>query len=684
MRRRARLIWRYHPGLALATMLAAAAAYLAFHTPLRQVLAGALGISSRGCYLCARGVAGADLAHALAAMVLVAAAGAAGWAIAARWGPPRHERPLMLGITTIALVTVPAAVVGGLASLTGGSYLRPPAGPLLAALPSFAVLAAARRRGARLATEPRSPLPRTLLLYTVAGCAGGLALAASAVSLLHPPTQGDALTYHIPIAVRIWSDGDLTTMLDHAPREWALAHPGTAELWFGLLRQLGGERLADLGQLPFLGLGAAAAFVFTRRAGLGAGAGALAACAFALVPIAALQVGTQANDLAGSALLMAAVAAAAAPPREWDAGRAGLVGAALGLAAVTKLALLPGVAVVGAMALWAAVFGGGGLENRRRLGWVLAAAFTVVVAPWWIRNIVREGNPIFPQALPLLGHGVDLGNFSAGDRTFVPRPALWPLYPLIEPIDERSGFGPLFAITLLPGLFAARRWARSWPFALLLAAALVSLPFWWVYTLHEPRFLLPYVGLAAVLAPFALLAVRARARHAAAGVLGIAAVAALILALDQTIVPLARQPVDRSSFYDRVWGVDPAAMSLPEHVPLLLVTGYGVPRLDYAATYPLMGPTAVRRLVELNADVIGGSRAVVLAHLRAARIHYAYVTAVPEHRMEVERIFTRPPFRLVHASAIVAAEHLGARRQVFRSAAVGGVADVARYLVEID
>jgi hypothetical protein len=498
---------------------------------------------------------------------------------------------------------------------------------------------------------------------------------------LHPPTQGDALTYHAPLGVYMWSYGDLTTMLNRGPEEWGLSWPGTAELFNGLLRLLGGERLADLGQLPLALIGAAAAYAFARRTGLRGAAAALAPFAFILIPIVALQVGTQANDVAGSAFLMSAIALASASPSVWQADRVAAIAAALGLAAATKSSLLPGVLVVGLFVLVASLRA----SQLRAAAIALAGVcFVAVVAPWWIRNASRYGNPIYPQTLPIFGHGVNIGARGAIDFEFVPRAAAWPLYPFLEPIDERSGYGALFAVFVLPGLFACWRRGRRWPLALLLASFIVTLPLWWKYSLHEPRFLLPYVGLAAALVPWSLYAVSARARPITAVALACAAVFSVFVSFDQAILPLARLPVGRSAFYDRLWAVDPTVVSLPERDGILQVTGFGLGRVDYASTYPLLGRHQRRVLVPLDASGVRLSQTVVVRRMRATRVRYAYVTAITTHRAQVQRLFAGSAFRLLNYSTVVQAELIGARRHLFRPGAPGQLAGtIARYLFEL-
>ena len=664
-------------------MASALVAYLVLHSPLRDLVTTTFGLERRTCYFCLPAASGFTLPDSLAAAALLAVAGFAAWALAARGSWPGYDRLLVLGVGWIALITVPAAVVGGLASLFGGTYLRPPAGPLLAAIPALIVIVLAARDGWR----PARPSVRlgldTPLLRVVAAAAGLLLLAELAVTIVHPPSQGDALTYHAPLGVLFWTDGDLTSVLDRSPETWGLANPGTAELLYGTLRVLGGERLADLGQLPFALLGAVAAYAFTRRTGLLHGAAALAACAFLLIPMVALQVGTQANDLAGAGLVMAAAALASAPAREWHLGRAAAVGLALGLAAATKVALVPTVAGIALFVVVALVRH----PARERLGALLAVlslALLLAVAPWWARNVAREGNPLYPQSLPVYGHGIDLGAGHDVDFDFAERRAAWPVYPLLEPVDERSGFGALFAIALIPGLIAAVAGARRRPVLLYGSTLVWTLAFWWVYSHHEPRFLLAYAGLGVALVPWAVLAVPHRRRPVAIGIVIAAALFSVAVALDQQVVPFGRQPVERSAFYDRVYGVDPAAQALPDSEGVLILTGYGLASIDYTSYYPLLGRSHERPVALLDASDAGGSRAAVIARMRRSGVRHAYVQALPRFRDDVDRLFQRPEFELVHRSAIVRGERIGVRRTEYRPPD-GAEADgaVRRYLFRL-
>ena len=126
---------------------------------------------------------------------------------------------------------------------------------------------------------------------------------------------------------------------------------------------------------------------------------------------------------------------------------------------------------------------------------------------------------------------------------------------------------------------------------------------------------------------------------------------------------LARQPNTRAAFYDRVWGVDPLVASLPEAESLLHHTGYGPPRSDYAAYYPLLGPALRRVVIPVDTEATTDS---ILADMRRAGLHYVYVSAVPEARATVEALYDGAQFELIHTSSIERGESSGARRYLYR------------------
>jgi hypothetical protein len=613
------------------------ALYVAAHSPVLGWLGRGMGLHVGRCYFtCGGWIAGGDLASMAAAWALLLAAAGVAWLQAARLGLASFELPLGFGLLWLGFVALPSAALGAAGWALGVPLLRPPAGPLLAAVPALIALLAGRSHW-RALPRPRVRAPRGLagLLALVAVALLGTTVA---ITLSHPPTGYDALSYHGPLAVYLWRDGDLGAWLERTPWAWALAHPGTAELWFGLLRLAAGERVASLGQLPFALLGSAAVYAFAMRLGVGRGGARVGGAAFLLAPIVVLQSGSQVNDLAAGALLMTAIALAAAPVAGWSGPRLAVVGLALGLAVTTKLAALPAVVAVAGYVIVAS-------WRSRRLPVLVPGVMAglLAVGPWWARNLALYGNPIYPAALPLLGRGYVVGDFVRKDAWFVPTPLAWPLYPWFEPHNDMSGFGAVFAVAALVGLgVALAHPRRRAPLLLYGVAVLVALPAWWLLTQHEPRLLLGLFGLGFAFTGRAIAAVPQRRRRAAVLVVGTAAVFSALVTLDQALRPLARQPVDRAEFYDRVWNVDSVTAGLPEREGLLSHTGFA--RLSYASDYPLLGRRLGRLLYVVDGEMPADS---IVAIMRRAGVRYAYLPAGAEAADLVARMYPGDRFELV-------------------------------------
>jgi hypothetical protein len=590
--------------LVLPAMLVTLGLYAALHSPVYSLLARVLGRGARTCYfVCPGSLAVNRLAYSWSGVILIVVALLAAWVVADWFDGAPYERPLAFGLSALGFVAAPAAAIGGVGEWLNVPMLQPPVGPLLAAIPAAVVTGMAVQTGWHPALA-RLRVHRPPELVLLVGALGtGLLLASAAVSLTHPPTGYDALSYHAPLAVFLWHDGNLGTFLDRMPTYFPLAHPGTAELWFGLLLAIGGERLADLGQLPFTVLGVTAIYAFARRLRLRHGAALLSAFAFLLVPMVVMQTGTQVNDLVGTVLLMASVALGSAPTETWSRRRLALLGLGLGLTIATKLVLLPYVAA-GGLFLFGVVLREAYARGYPRVqaGWLVIATvmFLLVVAPWWVRDMIRYGNPLYPESLPLLGRGIFISDHGHVDPHFVPNALAWPLYPLLEVHDDRSGFGTLFIVGAIPGLLVAAWRCRRQPVVLFGLLVTLMLPAWFVLT-SQPRFLLPIVGLSFGFLPWSLLAMSRRHRTIGAIVLAAAATFSTLVTLNQAIAPSALAPITRNKFYDQIWGIDPVVMSLPYSTGLLLNTGYA--STSYPAYYPLLGGTHMRNMV--LTDVLG-------------------------------------------------------------------------------
>jgi hypothetical protein len=604
-------------------------------------------------------LSGSSLATATVTTAIAAALAAAA-VLTCRFSGERYERLLVYVVTAFAFIVVPAAVVGGIAAWVGFPLLRPPAGPLLVAIPALAVVAIGLIGGWRPA-PPRINIEAHWGLRFVLAVLAVVLLATSAVlALVRPPTGFDALSYHAPIAVYFWLDGDIVSLLDRAPGGFAMAQPGAAELWFGLLLNGFGERVANLGQLPFALLGAAAVHAFSRRLGFRHGAATVAGLAFLIAPLVVIPAGIQVSDIIAAGLMMSAIALASGPASRETPSRAGMIGLAAGLAVSVKLAVLP--AAVALLAFVAFSSNRASLPKRGavRICAALVFAFAIAMAPWAARNIVRFGNPIYPAALPFVGRGLVVGDFEKKDTLFVPFAAAWPVYPLWEGYSDQSGLGPLLLIAAVPGVGAAMCRRRNRPFWLYAAVGVTSVAAWWTLTQHEPRHLLTSLGLTFGFVPWTLLLMPRHVRHGAAAVFAIAAVFSATVTFDQVLAPRAAEPVDRAQFYDEVWAVDPYVSGWNGREPILYNTGYA--SLSYAGDYPLLGPALARVLLTLDVDA---TTETIVNLMKRHHAHYAYVPASPTFQSIVEAKYAPEYFELAHVSTIASGKRTGTKRYFF-------------------
>lgn len=656
----------------IAVVLAAlaVAGYLVLHSPLRSLIAQVIHLRSDTCYFtCLAQVGAQPLVEAASGLMLLVAAALAARASTQDLEGVPADRILGFALTWIAFVTVPAGFVGGAGFLLGEPLLRPPLGPVLAAIPSAIVVFVVVRshRGWRTLKAP-SVRPTALLIW-LASVAGSLLTAALTVRLTHPTSSYDALSYHAPLSALLWRGGDLGSFLLPDPSYWSLAHPGTAELWSGLLHVIGGDTLALFSQVPFAILGAVAVACIARRTGLRDPASTIGGLAYLIVPLLAMQLGTQLNDVVGAGIFLATAALLSAPSRGWSMGRVLLVVLGLGLVTTTKLALLPAVAALGVILLvgmrWPR--DNRGAKARRpdlRVLTSAAVVFGLIVLPWWGRNLAMYGNPLYPVDFPIIGGGFDQTLLGLKDSEFVPFPTAWLIYPLIEAHSEYSGLGPLFVLALFGCLAFVLRTKRRGGFALPALVWAVTLPAWWLLTRHEPRFLLGPVGLLLAFTPWTLVALgRARRTVVSVGIAAIAAASALIT-LTSAVAPLAAEPTDRTAFYDDVWGVLPAAMTLPASQGLLWE--YGCASTTYPAFLPILTTpqrgSTLRTVVPI--DCLASATAIV-DRMRETGVRYAYVMVSPELRSAVEGKHPAGDFAVEASDTIQSGRLAGTARYLF-------------------
>jgi hypothetical protein len=314
-------------------------------------------------------------------------------------------------------------------------------------------------------------LPAVLLAVALLG-----ALAFQAArGLLLPPLSWDSLTYHLTIAARWVQDGGYSP-LPFPDALWDYGHyPHGGELVTAfLLLPFHGDLLANLAAFPFLGLAAAATFALAREAGAGPRDAGLAAAVVMVSPPLFAYLTTQYVDLQVTAESLAAVLFLVRSLRARATGDTVLAFAAVGLAFGTKqsavLLTAPAVAAL--------------LLTVRGRSWAQVAAALLVLAavglPWYVRNWIETGNPVFPFAVTFGGHELLPGSIYRS-ATLAKMPDLSEL-PFLQRLliyapnaredDLALTFGPKLPLLLAAGLLGLGvLWrARQRATAILLAA----------------------------------------------------------------------------------------------------------------------------------------------------------------------------------------------------------------------
>lgn len=305
----------------------------------------------------------------------------------ALFGVPLGLGLLAYGVLALGLVgwLRPWTVAGWLG--LAGSLVWRELGEIAAVLPAWL----RRQWRAAAVLDPR----RKALLALSA-----LVLALALVQALTPPWDADGLLYHLQGPRLFLVAGRIALTPSDTPNIYILGYPASVEMLFTIGLAFGSDTFARLLHLAFGVLLALATFAAGRRYIGGAG-GWLAAAILLGVPIVALCAGWAYVDLAVALYELLALYGILL----WSgaADRRGLVAAGLmmGLALGSKYLALAGAGVLGLVILW---------ECRRqplRSIMAQAALFAgpalAVAAPWYLKNAVVLGNPIYPFLFGGLG-----------------------------------------------------------------------------------------------------------------------------------------------------------------------------------------------------------------------------------------------------------------------------------------
>jgi hypothetical protein len=501
------------------------------------------------------------------------------------------------------------------------------------------------------AGRPLPPLPRlargfvgrhTMLVVLAVAVGAALCFEAS-LAISAAPNNWDGMTYHLSRAAGWLQHGSLGRFDAHTERENIFPPNAEIQILFTFVFAHA-DRFAALPQLVAELALLVGIFGTARRLGFGRPDAAFAALVFATLTEIVLQATSVQNDLVVSAYLVACV--------YFLLGRTRvdvlLAGAALGLAVGTKLTALyalPVVAIVAEAVL-----------PRRRLA-ELAVAGAVATGALggyvFVSNTIHDGSPLGPASvrapftpdvsaggtassfsrilyrfvdlsgyrpdLRVSGAIGDLGESVFGAAHIATNPpeatqTLFSFQPNTEVNEDRSYFGPLGALLLLPlcavgvAAFLLRRGTRAEAaLALAIPCFALELALSYRYNIWLGRFMVVPVALAAALAA------RAYAARLISTTLVCIGIVFLALALQHN----ERKPVGREGA--PVWSLsrtEAESLTAPAYrmpfeavenlVPENATIGYRLS--DEDLDYPLYGARLSRRLVQLpGRDTLGAA-----------------------------------------------------------------------------
>lgn len=334
-----------------------------------------------------------------------------------------------------------------------------------------------------------------------------------------PPTGWDGLWYHLPVATAIiqfgslrefWLGGISNTPITLHASNPAYAYPTAGSILHSLNLRAGADRWSFLWQMLGVCLLCAATYVLARALGTGKGHGLVVSAACVLVPIVVFQSTTVLVDnlAAGFASSSWALLIFLLRTPFRSQGRKLLFfvsGLASGLAIATKSASLPfalASVLVASVVSYATATEPGRLRGSARDLSLFCAGLLAVGGYWYIRNWILLGNPIYPFRLGAgnitVFPGLDPKTFWAQKEfQFVQSRADWlSILWNDPPWSDEAGTGPVGALALPALIFAALtsisvQHAREKMGAyLVLSLVVLCVGAWWVFSQHEPRYLI--------------------------------------------------------------------------------------------------------------------------------------------------------------------------------------------------
>lgn len=318
------------------------------------------------------------LGDALVVIALVTVAGALGHRVLRRW---EFESPLELGVMSLGVGLGALGLLVFALGLVGIVNTWVYWGLLVISLFLLRNDVRALTHNVRAIFLPRAARSEKFLaLFCL------LALGITFLLALTPPWSWDGLQYHLIIPKLILEHGRIVLPPDNP----SLNYPGLVEMLFLAGMVLAGEGTAQLLHWLYLPLTLGAMLVFAAKY-FSWRIGWLAAALFCAVPTIALLATWAYNDLAltfytFSAFFLTLRARKTNQPRDFI-----LAGILCGLALGEKYTAVFVPVSLALLVVW---------SNRAALknATLLLVSAAVVSAPWFIRNYIFVGNPIYPFA----------------------------------------------------------------------------------------------------------------------------------------------------------------------------------------------------------------------------------------------------------------------------------------------
>ncbi|MEW6738678.1 MAG: glycosyltransferase family 39 protein [Nitrospirota bacterium] len=393
---------------------------------------------------------------------------------------------------------------------------------------------------------------------------------------LSPPTEADSLNFHLS-ANKIFITQGYISFIPYFP--WN--SPSNAGMWSLLGLLLGSDRLPQIFNYFFGIIGTAALYDLGRRLGNSM---------IGLIAAAMYYTSTFVTECSSSAktdlLLTYYVFVSFSAFIEWQRERKPqwliLSGIFTGLACATKYQGLFWLAAF-AFGVFLVIITDRELLITRRVYsitlWILFAMLPAM--PWWLRNIIASGNPIWPLFSNIIPTKFWTAELSAkyaawkrgpGNSVFHYLLGLWNLTVHAEKFIPKQNLGVMFNISPLPLAFIPGLlliWRRLPKFGMknLTVLGITLLAFYsiWFFTYQQPRYALPLIALLGI--PAAVVYVYAKQYRMAHVVATALILCSFALTLSLNIlfniqflsVVAGRQPVqdflaDKVSFYeDMTW-----------------------------------------------------------------------------------------------------------------------------------